>query len=177
MNDFRLIVEHASYYWPSLTLDKWIPEGDFLRNMDKVKVGKRDKGVRPDSYFELVDHVRLINNSPAKARFLLEFDNSTHPVTRFGKDKAQAGLAYIRSKAYKERFGYNSGRWLIVCKSDRRMKNLKTQTEKILGKQANNFFFSTMAQIEPMSVFNGSIWLRGGSNEKIPLINNIKVEK
>jgi hypothetical protein len=174
VNDFRLAVEHAAHYWPSLSLESWIPEGEFFRDMDIIKVGKRTKGVRPDGFFVLVDHMRLINNSPAKARFLLELDNSTHPVTRFGRDKALPGLAYIRSQAYQDRFGYNSGRWLVVCKSERRMQNLKAQTEKVLGKQASNFFFTTLEQVEPLTVFNQPIWLRGGAKECIPLVNNIE---
>lgn len=176
VNDFRLAVEKAVHYWPSLSLEKWIPEGKFFTNMDTVTVGKRKKGVRPDGFFVLVDHMRQINNSPAKARFLLELDNSTHPVTRFGRDKAIPGLAYIRSKAYKDRFGYNSGRWLVVCRSEQRLQNLKAQTEKVLGKPASNFLFTTLDQASPMHVLNRPIWLRGGSENLIPLINNIGAE-
>lgn len=175
VNDFRLTVEHAAHYWPSISLEQWIPEGNFLVDMDTIKIGKRKKGIRPDGFFVLVDHLRLINNSPAKARFLLEFDNSTHPLSRFGRDKAKPGLAYIRSKAYRERFGFNSGRWLVVCKSEGRMKNLKTHTEKVLGKQACNFFFTTLEKTKPLTVLNSAIWLRGGSEKLIPLVDNIGV--
>ncbi len=173
VDDFRLTVEHATHYWPSISLEQWIPEGNFFVDMDTIRIGKRKKGIRPDGFFILVDHLRLINNSPAKARFLLEFDNSTHPITRFGRDKAKPGLAYIRSEVYRKRFGYNSGRWLVVCNSERRMQNLKAHTEKILGKQACNFFFTTLEKAKPLTVFNQAIWLRGGSKKTIPLINNI----
>lgn len=176
VNDFRLSVEHAAHYWPSLTLEQWIPEGEFFTNMDRVEIGKRTKGVRPDGFFLLVDHMRLINNSPAKARFLLELDNSTHPVTRFGRDKAIPGMAYIRSKAYQERFGFNSGRWLVVCKSHQRMINLKVQTKKVLGKQAGNFLFTTLDQASPMAVLNKPIWQRAGSDDFVSLVNNIGAE-
>lgn len=173
VNDFRLAVEQATDHWPSLTLEKWMPEGEFFTDMDIVTVGKRKKGVRPDGFFILTDHIRQINNSPAKARFLLELDNGTHPVTRFGRDKALPGLAYIRSKAYLERFGFNSGRWLVVCRSEQRMHNLKAQTEKVLGKQASIFLFTTLKQASPLRVLNDSIWLRGGSKNLFPLVNNI----
>ena len=84
VNDFRMIVEAAVGKWPSLNLRAWITEGEFLSEMDTIKVPghKKGKGVRPDGFFVLEDHMRQINNSPAKARFLLEFDNSTHPLNR-----------------------------------------------------------------------------------------------
>jgi hypothetical protein len=175
VNDFRLAVEAAGQRWPSLSLENWITEGEFLVNMDTVRVpgARKRKGVRPDGFFVLSDHLRQINNSPAKARFLLELDNSTHPLTRFGREKALPGVAYIRSDAYRKRFDYNSGRWLVVCKSQVRMNNLKTQTEKVLGAQASMFLFTTMEQVSPGTVLNQPIWWRGGGRERIALVGNI----
>ena len=173
LNDFRMTVEQAVNFWPSLELEQWIPEGEFLSNMDVIKLKNRSKGVRPDGFFTLVDHLRLINQSPAKARFLLEFDNGTHPVTRFGRDKAVPGMAYIRSQAYRDRFGFNSGRWLVVCQSERRMAHLKEQTEKVLGKNASYFLFTFMEKVNARSVLNKPIWLCGGSNEPVRLVKNI----
>lgn len=180
VNDFRQTVEQAADRWPSVSLEDWIPEGDFLTNMDTITVSRADKqrkGVRPDGFFILVDHLRQIDNSPAKARFLLELDNSTHPLNRFGRDKALSGLAYIRSSAYKKRFGFNSGRWLVVCKSLVRMRNLKMQTEKVLGSQASNFLFTTFDKVKPTTVLNLPIWLRGGSSDQIALVGNIGVNR
>jgi len=180
--DFRLAVERSVYKWPSLELEKWMPEGDFLTDTDRIsftfkdrrgKTVRKRRGVRPDSFFILRDHLRLINGAPARARFLLEFDNSTHPLDRFGKEKALAGLAYIRSNAYKQRFGYNSGRWLVVCVSQARMENLKTQTEKVLEKGAVNFNFTTLKQALNNDVLSTPIWVRGGNSDKEPLLRNI----
>jgi len=173
LNDFRIAVEKAVKYWPSLELEEWIPESEFLSNMDVVELKKRTKGVRPDGYFELVDNLRLINNSPARARFLVEFDNGTHPISRFGRDKAVPGIAYIRSKAYRERFGYNSGRWLVVCKSKLRMQHLQERTEKMLGSNASYFYFTCFDNITEKSVFSQPIWYCGGSSEPEKLIKNI----
>lgn len=180
VNDFRMTVEQAVKQWPSLSLDEWIPEGEFMTKMDTVPISsdsKQRKGVRPDGFFILVDHLRQINNSPAKARFLLELDNSTHPLNRFGRDKALAGLSYIRSSAYRKRFGFNSGRWLVVCKSEARMRNLKHQTEKVLGKQAANFLFTTFDKVKAVTVFNMPIWWRGGSSDQVALVGNIGVKR
>ena len=183
VNDFRMAIERAAIKWPSVTLESWVPEGDFLREMDTIqfeykdqvgKIRKRRKGIRPDGYFVLLDHLRQINNSPARARFLLEFDNGNHPLTRFGRDKVVPGAAYVRSKSYKQRFGFNSGRWLIVSNSEKRMQNLKTQTEKAVGANASIFLFSSMDQIKPDTVLNMPIWMRGGFNKVIALLNTIE---
>jgi hypothetical protein len=183
VNDFRFAIERAVKKWPSVTLESWVPEGDFLREMDTIefeyedqvgRLRKRRKGVRPDGYFVLLDHLRQIDNSPARARFLLEFDNGNHPLTRFGRDKAAPGVAYVRSKSYKQRFGFNSGRWLIVSNGEKRMHNLKIQTEKAVGANASIFLFSSMDQIEADTVLNMPIWIRGGSNEMMSLVNTIE---
>jgi len=183
VNDFRFAIERAAIKWPSVTLERWVPEGDFLRQMDTIefeykdrnsKLKKRRKGVRPDGYFVLLDHLRQINNSPARARFLLEFDNGTHPLTRFGREKAVPGAAYVRSREYKQRFGFNSGRWLVVCNGEKRMHNLKAQTEKAVGAKASVFLFTTMGQIKAETVLNMPIWIKGGSNKVISLVNTIE---
>jgi hypothetical protein len=175
VNDFRLAVEAAAKKWPSITLESWTPEGEFLSNMDVISLtGEgRQKGVRPDGFFVIQDHMRPINNSPAKARFLLELDFSTHPLARFGRDKAKPGLAYIRSQEYRERFGFNSGRWLVVCKSKTRLSNLKRQTEAVLGNQCKVFLFTTIDQVTPETVLTKPIWLKASTNEYVKLIENI----
>ena len=93
VNDFRMIVEQAAKKWPSLTLETWLPEEDFFSDMDVISIRttnpkgenkSRHKGIRPDGFFILVDHLRQINNSPARCRFLLEFDSGNHPLDRCG---------------------------------------------------------------------------------------------
>ena len=124
-------------------------------------------------FFTLVDHLRQINNQPAKARFLVEYDNSTHPLYRFGKQKALPGLNYIRSQAYKNRFGFNSGRWLVICKSEIRLKHLKSQTEYVLGKQASNFLFSIGSELNYQTVLTSPVWHLGASNSRESLVKNV----
>lgn len=183
INDFRMQVEKAVSKLPSITMEPWQTEGSFRRDMDVItyeytnRKGEKEKlshGVCPDGFFTLVDHLRQINNQPAKARFLVEYDNSTHPLYRFGKYKSLPGLMYIRSEAYKQRFGFNSGRWLIICKSVQRLKNLKSQTEFILGNQASNFLFAEISQINYNTVLTSPIWHLGGSNNQEALVKNVK---
>lgn len=170
VNDFRLTVEYATHYYSHLELETWVPEGAFLSEMDTVQIAGKKKGIRPDGFFILVNQNHRIQHQPARARFLLEYDNSTHAVSRFGKEKALAGVAYIRSEAYRKRFGYNSGRWLIVCKSEIRMKHLKAKTEQVVGKDAKLFYFTTKAYLTPSTLFNQPIWLQGGQDKLVPLI-------
>ncbi len=170
VNDIRLAVEQASYYYPQLELDTWMPERAFARNMDTITVHGRKKGIRPDGFFTLLNHSHRIQGQAAKARFLLEYDNSTHPTTRFGRDKALPGYHYLKSEVYRERFGYNSGRWLVVCKNATRLAHLKQKTELVLGKQATVFYFTTLDQVTAKQVFQAPIWQQAGKNNLVALI-------
>lgn len=177
--DIRLSIEEAIQKQPTLNLETWIPEGVFLSQMDVVTfsykrkdglVRKAKKGVRPDGYFAIIDSKRQAKGLPAKARFLLELDNSTHPHERFSRDKIAAGLAYIKSGAYKERFGYNSGTWLVVCKSLQRMTNLKRQAEKVVGSGEASICFTTIDLITSDSFLTAPIWHRCGDEFPKPLL-------
>ena len=129
------------------------------------------KGVLPDGYFEIVDNNRLNKNQPARARFLLEIDMSTHSNPRFGREKAAPSVAYIMSKVYRERFGANSGRWLVVTTGDVRMKNLMNQTRKVIGQQAMIFFFTTFDQLKHGNILKSPIWWQVDKTDPQPLLN------
>ena len=61
----------------------------------------------------------------------------------FGSEKALPGAAYISSPEYKDRFGQNSGIWLVVTTAgERRMENLMSHTKKIVGTHTNLFYFT-----------------------------------
>ena len=57
-------------------------------------------------------------------RYLLEIDRSTEDNPRFMREKVIPGKAYLKTKAYKNRFGKQTGRWLPYyasgfCSSER----------------------------------------------------------
>lgn len=177
--DVRLAVEKAVKELPYLTLETWIPESVFHSQMDVVqytlpgldgRVRTIKKGVRPDGYFEIVDRKRQQQILPARARFLVEIDQATHDNPSFGREKVTPGLAYLRSQAYKVRFGDNAGRWLIITTGQTRLKNLITQTRQSVGLAANVFFFSVFDELDRGNVLTSPIWWQAGEKEKVPLL-------
>ena len=176
--DFRQAVEKAVNETPSLAFEEWIPEGVFLSNMDVVAYSVRDRkgsvkqqkrGVRPDGYFSIVDNRRHSQGLPARARFLLELDMATHDTNSFFQEKVIAGVAYMRSPAYKARFGHNSGRWLVVTTGEVRMKHLMRQTQQAVGESASVFFFTTFEQVKTANVLTVPIWWQKEHEQPIPL--------
>jgi len=178
--DFRLAVEEAATKLPFLKLEEWIPEGTWLSDHDvveyqvKAKDGEfsvRKKGIRPDGYFSIVDHNRKIKGSAVRSRFLLEVDMSTHPRSRFGREKAAPGVAYIQSPEYKDRFGYQSGRWLVVTTGNLRMRNLMHQTKKETGTDAKSFLFTTFSHLKTENILTDLIWHRISREEPLALFS------
>jgi len=179
--DLRFAVEEAANGSNFLKLEEWIPEGFWLSDHDVIEyqVKARDgeiltkkKGVRPDGYFSIVDHAHKIKGSAVRSRFLLEIDMSTHPRLRFGREKAAPGVAYIRSPEYKERFGYQSGRWLVVTTGEKRMKNLIQHTKKEIGPDAKSFLFTTISHLTTANVLSDPIWYRFDRDEPLGLFPN-----
>ena len=100
---------------------------------------------------------------------MLELDRATEDNPRFAREKVRPGLAYLRSKAYKDRFGFQTGRWLVVTTGERRMQNMKHQAELAIGTDARVFYFTTYGQIRPDTLLTAPIWYRGGDDHPCPL--------
>ncbi|NLF76925.1 MAG: hypothetical protein GX573_14600 [Chloroflexi bacterium] len=170
VNDFRLDVIEACRQNLEFSLEEWIPESEFWAHPDTVvyktangKTAKRQ--IRPDGFF-------VIHHGKYHSRLLLELDCATEDNPRFAREKVRPGVAYLRSDAYKQRFGFQSGRWLVVTTSERRMRNLKQQAEIAAGKDARAFLFTTAVKITPQSVLKDPIWLRGGDDKPSALFPN-----
>lgn len=165
--DFRLAVERSAQCLPTLHFDEWIPESSFRIDTDvidfsyKGKKGKsisKRKGVCPDGFLVIIDGVKQKKQMLSKARFLLEIDMATHDNPSFGIEKAAAGASYIMSEQYKQRFGANAGRWLVVTTTPVRMKNIMAQTKKRVGRLSYLFYFSTLEKIYSNDVLVDPIW-------------------
>lgn len=182
VTDFRLSIEKAITKPPrSLSLVNWITDGTFRSSMDVIEyavkgqdgnIRTEKKGICPDGYFEITDKKRMINRTPARARFLLEIDMSTHDNPSFGREKATPGVAYIKSNAYKRRFGYNSGRWLIVTTGKVRMKNLMQQTIQSVGTASKAFLFTTFEKLAGKNLLTEPIWTQPGNDQSLALFLN-----
>lgn len=171
VNDFRLDVVEAAKAHTEIELEQWVPGGEFWAHPDTVEYPASSdddtlikRKVRPDGFFVLV-------HSGYRQRLLLEIDMSTEDNPRFGREKVRPGIAYLRSQAYKDRFGYRSGRWLVVTTGDRRLGNMKRQTEVVGRNAAGVFHFTTFDRVGAGTVLTKPIWYKGGSSKPQALVN------
>ncbi len=177
--DIRLKIEKDIQAFSQLRLTHWIQESSFRSDLDRISFSYKDKngiqrqqkrGVIPDGYFCLLDLQRHSQGLPSKAHFLLEVDMATHANPSFSIEKAIAGAAYIHSKQYADRFGSDTGRWLIVTTSDIRMKHLMNQTEKMTHKDSNLFLFTTFQDFFSGNSFQERIWSKCDKDSKVSLL-------
>jgi hypothetical protein len=174
VTDFRLAVQKSVDEIQQLSLKRWVTESTFRSQTDVVIYEylsrKRRKGVCPDGYFEIVDEKRKSQGLPHKARFLLEIDMATHDNPSFGREKILPGVAYIKSREYKTRFGCNNGHWLIVTSGKRRMQNLIDQTKEKAKQDASIFFFTTLDELNSGNVMTSLLWWQETKDKPTSLI-------
>lgn len=167
VNDFRIAVMDAAERSTFLELGVWFSEGVFRSWRDSVEYhgrdGSRRQIVTPDGYCELL-------MGGKKFRLLLEIDMATKDNPRFLDEKARPFLAYLRSEMYRERFGHNAGRVLVVTTGKRRLQHMKEQVEARLAKSAEIFHFTTFDDVTPASVLTEPIWYRGNATDPAPLL-------
>lgn len=179
--DFKLNVMDEIIKRPGLMLENWKYETEFRSDPDLVLFTLRDrngdlrqlkKKVLPDAYFEIQDLERRNRGEADRARFLLEIDMSTHDNPSFGREKVAPGVAYIKSPAYKSRFGYNNGRWLVVTNGGRvRLRNLMNQTRENAREDSGLFFFTSLTDIENSFPLTSPIWQHVGNDELRALLS------
>jgi DNA-binding MarR family transcriptional regulator len=174
INDFRLDIEEAVKQSTDVFFGaEWICSRDFARHYDRIEYtddhGRRKKcGIVPDGFFALED---IEFNFP----FLLEIDMGTEDNPRFGREKILPGKAYIRSDAYYKRCGYKkTGRFLIVTSSQRRLQNMKAQTERLVSiQEAKRFLFTTFDALHVDTVLSMPVWYPGGFDYPVTLLQRI----
>ena len=87
------------------------------------------------------------------------------------------GAAYIKSTAYKERFGSNHGLWLVVTSGgERRIANLMKQTAERAVEDARLFYFATLDKVMSKNFLVASIWNQAGSSQTVALVKNNEKE-
>jgi hypothetical protein len=167
VNDFRLDVVAACKNDPDIELDTWIPESEFWAYPDRIEYiyndKKKPRNIRPDGYF-------MLSTSTHHIRYLLEIDRSTEDNPRFLREKILPGLAYIKTKAYKDRFGHRSGRWLVVTTGEKRLLNMLNQAR--LAEAEGRFYFTTYDQVSADTLLHKRIWRRSDRDDAVPLLFN-----
>ncbi len=171
---FWQAVEGATNNEPKFTLEYWISEREFRSRPDKIeyRLGRKrlSRRVIPDGYFVVVDEERRARQETHRARFLLELDMANEPNPRFENEKLAAGAAYLQSPEYKERFGVNAGRWLVVTTGEVRMRHLMERAANSAGRAAHLFLFSTLKQTLATNPLTSPIWRRVGRREPQALL-------
>jgi len=177
--DFRMIVEQAVRRHKSLSMGTWVLEREFRSDPDVIEyeIPRHDghakrvrKAILPDGFFSIQNRERLIEGKPYTARFLVEIDMSTEDNPRFAREKIRPSIAYLRSVQYQARFGYKSGRWLVVAPGAQRMRNLMEQAKVTLGRDARVFCFTTFDRLRPETILSERIWHRGDGEYVGPLL-------
>jgi len=165
VNDFRLDMLEACHQDTQIKLEGWIPETEFWAYPDKVSYTFQDnlvkRNIRPDGFF-------MLTTDKNRIRYLLEIDRSTEDNPRFYREKILPGLAYLKSKAYEERFGHRSGRWLVVTTGERRLANMLSQARR--AKTDGLFYFTTFEQVNPETILHSPIWRRTDREDSVPLV-------
>lgn len=167
VNSFRIDVMQAVQHMPTFELGVWYSEGVFRHWKDVVtfstEKGVTQKRVTPDGYFEIWIDGKIF-------RLLFELDMATRDNPNFILEKARPCLAYIKSTLYRQRFGHNAGRVLIVTTTPLRLKYMKARTEAALGNAASVFLFSTFDLVNDQTVLSEPIWYRGGETDPVALL-------
>lgn len=147
----------------------WVSENEVKADYDRVAVklpsGKRENlPVQPDSIFSFVAYGQ-------RHRFFLELDRGTMESDNW-KKKILAYVAYHESGAYEKRYNAKGLRVLSVIRTKHkggvRERNLKQWTEDVGGK--SRFWFTTLQQITPESLFDDLIWQVATRSEPSKLI-------
>ena len=170
INDFRILVQEAVAGDGRLLMQQWVPEGEFLANPDTVtyrgaRGKRRRRQVRPDGFFVLRHEDGGKANDFA---FLLEIDMATEHNPRFVRDKVLPGIAYLKSDAYRDRFGLRYGRWLVVTTTEQRRRNMVEHATRAGG--GGLFYFTTFAQVGRGTVLHGEIWSPAGREGQVALL-------
>lgn len=171
VNDFRIMVMEQCATSKHLRLLTWLPESNFLAEPDTVEFitssgRSKKRQIRPDAFFT----VESVGKSGKKRKFtfLLEIDMASHSNPRFAREKVRAGIAYLKTQQFQQRFGLRFARWLVVTTGERRLVNLMSATERAGG--GSLFYFTTFARLINSNILSDPIWLQFGNSQLTAII-------
>ena len=172
--DIHLSFERAISEIPQLELAKVITETVFRSKPDQVLINGETRGIIPD-LFLLIEDKSLLNagNESYKARLLFEYDRTSYDNPSFRNEKVIPYAEYIYSQAFKKRFGYNAGHWLVIAKGEKRMGYLLRDVKEAVPDYAGLFFFSTFNKVVNQNPLTSPIWMDIESTRFEPLLENL----
>ncbi|HET6443927.1 MAG TPA: replication-relaxation family protein [candidate division Zixibacteria bacterium] len=173
VNNFRIDVIDATQASHFLSLHHWTPESEFWAYPDKVEYRTasgttRKRRVIPDGLFTIRRPDAVRPGVTEELAFLLEIDMGTEDNPRFAREKVRPGVAYLKSQAYKKRFGIDYGRWLVVTTSQKRLENMAAQAERAGGSEL--FYFITFDSVSAETTLTQPIWRLVGSENNRSLV-------
>lgn len=166
------------------SVEEWVSDYEFRQNPDTVTYPEpsirghmgssveRKKEIVPDGYGHLIVPGTAKGNH---FRVLIEVDMATETRKgQFGRDKVLPGVAYLKSTVYRDRFGSQSGRYLVLTTAERRLAYIKRQTEDYGGE--GYFYFSTGERVAACdNIFTAPIWVADGKTEYEALLPHLAV--
>ncbi len=161
VNDLRITLSEACQRQPEVRLQVWVSERAFRSDPDRVTFRdqhkrQRTRQVIPDGFFTLRRPLAANPGRLEEFAFLLEMDMATEDNPRIGRDKLLPGVAYLRSAAYRQRFGLHAGRWLVVTTGPRRLENMRTVARRL--ETQGLFYFATFGSLTPDTILAGRVW-------------------
>jgi hypothetical protein len=175
--DWRVRFLHDVKQLPFLQVEADIAEYVFRLNRDSVrfpfpptdpKPEMRQNDVIPDGYFAILDRHRQQRGEPAHLRLPYEVDNHSHAEAQGIGPKFAAYAAWLKSPAYKARFGDNSGAVLVIAHGGKRLANMMAEAARHKVDWA--FLFTTFDTIEAAdNLLTAPIWRRAQAADPIAL--------
>lgn len=171
LNDLRISVNRAIKTLPAGQLTQWVNSRTLKSKPDVIEITSGatlpyKRKIISDGFFFLT---YAANGTPRKRRFLVEYDRQTEQNPRFVEDKVIPGIAYIKSEVFKRRYGVSAGDWLVVTKSEKRMKNMLKAAATI--PDADKYFYYTIyTAAAPGAFFTQPIWWRPGAERPTALV-------
>ena len=158
--EFKVNLDISLNNYSDLNLE-FYKRGDksLIRRVSDPRGKKKYVVVAPDAFFGL-------KSAEGKYYFFLEVDMGTEALKRFA-EKVIAYKEYWKNGKYSKDYGFNHFRVLTITKSEKRLLNLITATQKANGK--NMFLFTTFSAIEK-DIFD-PIWISPVIEEPITLLN------
>lgn len=175
LNDIRLDIEGACELM-GVEISEWRTSQEFWANPIEIQMDSEGKPtkrrVMPDAFFILrfPQQINEKTGEPETLRCLLESDCSSESHSTFTFERLRVALALLRSPQYKQMAGRQSGRWLIVTNSERRMATMKEYAERDFGEHAKAFWFSTVDRLSRGTALTENCWYRGGWKEPATLL-------